>query len=146
LSMEQQKETKEKQKIPVGNGLFAMPDATGGPYLIANKCSKCGEIFFPKETLCLRCGNQKLEETALSKEGVLYTFTVVRQQPPVYKGPVPYAIGVIEFPERIRATCLLTDCDFRILKIGMKMELVIEKLHEDEAGHEVVCHKFKPIL
>ena len=146
MIMGHQMETKQRQRIPVANGLFTMPASDERSGLIANKCSKCGEIYFPTETLCLRCGNLKLEDTSLSNEGILYTFTIIRQQPPIYKGPVPYAIGIIELPEKIRFTCLLTDCDFSILNIGMKVELLIERLHEDDEGNEVVCHKFKPIL
>jgi uncharacterized OB-fold protein len=138
-------DTETRKQIPVATDLFSMPGSPEGARLLANKCPKCGEIYFPKETLCLRCGNLELQDAALSKDGVLYTFTVIRQQPPIYKGPVPYAIGVIELPEKIRATCLLTQCDFTTLKIGMKMELVIERLHDDDQGNEVVCYKFKPV-
>jgi scaffold protein (connect acetoacetyl-CoA thiolase and HMG-CoA synthase) len=139
-------ETAIKTRIPIANGFFSMPDSPGGPRLLANKCPKCREIYFPKEKVCLRCGNHELEDVPLSKEGKLHSFTVIRQQPPIYKGPVPYAIGIIEFPENVRTTCLISECNFSILKIGMSMELVVERLHDDEQGNEVVCHKFKPIV
>ena len=134
----------QKKQVPVAPGLFSMPEDGKSPHLIAAKCPKCGEIYFPKEMLCLRCGHPELDEVTMSSHGTLHTYTVIRQQPPIYKGPVPYAIGVIELPEKVRMTCLLADCDFEALKIGMKMALVVEKLHDDEQGNEVVCHKFKP--
>jgi hypothetical protein len=35
--------------------------------------------------------------------------------------------------------------DEKSLKIGMEMELIIDKLYEDEEGNEVLCWKFKPV-
>lgn len=145
MSSERQNEAKGKQGVAVAEGWFTTPTSGEEPRLIGNSCSSCGEVYFPRESLCLRCGSQELGEITLNKSGTLYSFTIIRQQPPVYKGPVPYAVGTIELPEKIRIVSLLTDCDFDALRIGMKMELVIEKLHEDEAGNDVVCYKFKPV-
>ena len=145
MSSERQNEAKGKQGVPAAEGWFTTPTSGEEPRLIGNSCSSCGEVYFPRESLCLRCGSQELGEITLNKSGTLYSFTIIRQQPPVYKGPVPYAVGTIELPEKIRIVSLLTDCDFDALRIGMKMELVIEKLHEDEAGNDVVCYKFKPV-
>jgi len=137
-------QSKEQTRIPVAAGLFSEPASGERPHLLANKCPKCSEIYFPKEMLCLRCGHPELEEMALSPTGTLHTFTVISQQPPIYKGKVPYAIGIVEMPEKVRTTSLLTDCDFSKLRIGMPMELVVERLHDDDQGNEVICHKFKP--
>jgi uncharacterized OB-fold protein len=38
----------------------------------------------------------------------------------------------------------LTGCREEDIKIGMGMELVIEKLFEDEEGREVMTWKFRP--
>jgi uncharacterized OB-fold protein len=143
MSNEDRREIKIKPKTFLGKDWFTDPDSGKDVCLRGNKCPSCGEVYFPKEFLCLRCLNQDMEEITLSHTGTLYSFTVVRQQPPVYKGPVPYAIGIIELPEGIRVTSLLTDCDFKTLEIGKKMELVVEKLHEDAEGQEVVCYKFR---
>ena len=44
-----------------------------------------------------------------------------------------------------RVETLFTDCDLEALKMGMDVELVIEKLHEDEQGNEIITYKFRPI-
>ena len=62
-----------------------------------------------------------------------------------YKGPVPYSFGWVELPEGIRVETLFTGCAPENLKIGMKVEMVLEKLHEDDEGNEIICHKFRPI-
>ncbi len=137
-------ESEGKALVPIARGWFSDFEQGDKPYLRASRCNGCGEVFFPKEDFCLRCFSQKLEEIALSQIGTLYSFTIVRQQPPIYRGPVPYALGTIELPEKIRIASLVTGCDFSDLQIGMKMELILEKLHTDDAGNDVVCYKFKP--
>ena len=68
------------------------------------------------------------------------------QKPPkYYRGQVPYAEGFVELPEGVRVETLFTGCDFNDLKVGMDVEMIIEKLHEDEEGNEIVAFKFKPV-
>jgi len=57
----------------------------------------------------------------------------------------PYGIGLIELPEGIRVMGMLTGCELDDIKIGMDVELVIEKLYQNEQGDDVVTFKFKPI-
>jgi uncharacterized OB-fold protein len=70
---------------------------------------------------------------------------VVTERPAEYKGPVPYAFGYVELPEGVRIESLFTGCDFENLEIGLCVELVLEKISEDEQGNDVVCHKFRPL-
>ena len=68
------------------------------------------------------------------------------QRPPVYyKGPVPYAFGYVELPDGVRVETLFSDGDPEALKIGMDVELVIEKLHGDDEGNEIMAYKFRPV-
>ena len=134
-------------KFPVREGLFTSPsDPDVKPQLIAGKCSDCGETIFPKPILCLNCQRENIEEVKLSGRGKIYSCTVVMQQPhPYYKGPVPYGLGFVEIPEGIRIETLFTDSDPDSLHIGMEVELVIEKLYEDEEGRELITYKFRPV-
>jgi len=137
------------KKIPVKEGLWTVPSSLDEkPQLIGSRCHLCGEVFFPKKTrgICNHCQSRNLEEIKLSRRGKIYSFTVVTQRPPeFYKGPVPYAEGFVELPEGVRVETLFTDCNFDNLKIGMDVEMVIEKLHEDENGNEVTAFKFRPV-
>ena len=82
----------------------------------------------------------------LSRTGKVYSFTVVMQRPPkYYRGPVPFAEGFVELPEGVRVETQFTDCDFNDLKVGMDVEMVIEILHKDDDGKEVVTYKFRPL-
>jgi uncharacterized OB-fold protein len=136
-----------KKKIPVREGLWTTPSSPDEkPQLLGSRCPVCGEIFFPKKDHgpCINCQSTKLEEVKLSRRGKIYSYTVVMQRPPVYyQGDVPYALGYVELPEGVRVESLLAAPDLESLRIGMDAELVIERLHDDEAGNEVMTYKFK---
>ncbi len=138
----------EEKRIPVRQGLWiGSSSANDSPRLIGSRCPQCGEIFFPKKEVefCIHCQNMGLEEIILSSRGKIYSFTVVMQRPPVYyQGEVPYAIGYVELPEGIRLETLFSAPDLESLKIGMDVELRIEKLCIDEKGNEIITYKFKP--
>lgn len=137
----------EERKVPVKEGLWTIPSSPDEkPCLIAKRCPSCGEIYFPGKPMCIHCGYKDLEQIKLGRRGRIYSVTVVMQRPPrYYQGPVPYAIGYVELPDGVRIETLFTGCDPDDLKIGMDVELVIEKLHEDEDGNEIMAYKFRPI-
>ncbi|MFC2005920.1 Zn-ribbon domain-containing OB-fold protein [Chloroflexota bacterium] len=143
-------ESASKKQIPCLEGLFTMPPEE--PRLIGNRCKSCGSIFFPKSTSCRNpyCSKtEPMEELLFGNRGKLFTFTVNHYQPPPpYHSPdpfVPYTNGWIEVPEGLTVhTMIAPGYDEKNLKIGMEMELIIDKLYEDEQGNEVVSWKFKP--
>lgn len=117
--------------------------------LKGKRCRSCGQAFLGEMLVCDKCQSQDLEDIVLSDRGKLYTYTVLRNRPPGdYKGPdpfVPFALAMVELPEGVRVLSPLTGCDVEDLKVGTDLELVIEKLYEDEEGNEVIAYKFKPI-
>ena len=136
------------KQIPIKEGLWTVPSSPGErPQLIGSRCLRCGEVFFPKKAygICNHCQSKNLEEIKLNRKGKIYSFTIVMQKPPeYYKGPVPYAEGFVELPEGVRVESLFTDCNFDDLRIGMDVEMVVEKLHVDEEGNEILAYKFRP--
>jgi uncharacterized OB-fold protein len=120
-------------------------DSPKGPVLSGSKCKSCGSVFFPKKELCTKCQKMNsMEKVPLSKKGRLATFAVSNRS---HIGlETPYAVGYIELPEKVRFFSLLTQCEpFDQLKIGMEMEMVIEKMKTDEFGYDVLVYKFRPI-
>jgi uncharacterized OB-fold protein len=134
------------KQVSIKEDLWTNPSSPDEiPQLIGSRCLVCGEVFFPKTKMCVNCQSRKLKETRLGPRGKIYSFTVVMQRPPeYYKGPVPYAVGFVELPQGVRIETLFTNCNFEDLKIGMDVEMVIEKLHEDEEGNEILTYKFRP--
>lgn len=137
------------KRIPVKEDLFTMPlSLLEQVRLKGSKCRVCREVFLGRRLTCENCASSELEEIALSKRGKLWSYTVIRARPPgVYKGPepfIPFALGLVELSEGLRIISPLTDCDVENLKIGMELELVVDKLYEDENSKEVIAFKFKP--
>lgn len=137
-----------KKGIPVKDGLFTLgQDQNEPPRILASRCPACDEIFFPRRRICQNCQTENLKPIELSSNGKIFSFTVVMKRPASnYLGPVPYAFGWVELPEGVRVETLYTGCQFEDLRIGMDVELVIETLHHDSDGREIVCHKFRPVL
>ncbi len=136
----------QKKQVPLREGLFKLPSSPAEKgYLIGSKCRKCGETFFPKRVYCAYCTEADMEELALSTKGKLHTFTISRAVPPGSIMQAPYAIAQVRLPEGALVTSVLTDCDPETLDIGMDVELVIERVMEDDEGNELMAFKFRPI-
>jgi len=139
-----------KKKIPLKEGFWKISsEADGKPQLIGSKCKSCGEVFFPKKekNWCIHCNKTDLEEITLSRKGKIVTFSVVLQQPGggFYKGDVPYSYGCVKLDDGLIIETLFSADDLDSLKVGMDVELVIEKLYQDEDGNEVETFKFQPL-
>lgn len=133
-----------KRQIPLKEGLFRLPSREREGYLIGSKCRTCGETFFPKRLYCAKCTSSGMDEVALSTRGKLESFTISRGVPPGSVMKAPYGLAQIRLPEGPLVTTVVADCDLEALGIGMDMELVLQKVMEDEQGNEVMAFKFKP--
>ena len=138
------------KQVPIKEGMLELPQSPGDRgHLIGSKCRKCGELFFIRRQICENCQSQDMETISLSSTGKLYAFSVMYYPaPPPYKPPepfVPYGAGWIELPEGLVLYSLLTENDPKKLKIGMDMELVIDKFSEDKDDNEVMVCRFRPV-
>jgi uncharacterized OB-fold protein len=89
----------------------------------------------------------------LSTTGKLWSWTIQGFPPksPPYarretpESFIPYGVGYVELPEKVLVETRLTQNKPDKLKIGMTMELVIEKFMQDAAGNDVMFFAFKPV-
>lgn len=140
--------TEKKKQVPVLSGVWTKSTSREKPSLIGSKCPYCGEIYFPRKnnSHCVHCQKDGLKDIKLSRRGKINTFTVIMQQPGggYYHGPVPYAMGIVELPEGVYIPALLKADKFDNLSVGMDVELIVEKIWEDEMM-ELIGYKFQPI-
>jgi uncharacterized protein len=136
-----------KKQINVAEGLFTIPiNVDQKPSLIGSQCLICKEVVFPAKTHCPACCSKQIEQVYINPRGKLYSFTVVYQAGPIgYKGPVPYGVVKVEMSEGLRISGYCTENNVAKLKPGMDMELIIDKLFDDENGNEIIGYKFKPV-
>ena len=116
-----------------------------GPLLMGTKCAPCDRVFFPKKQVCPECFGEELAAVPLSRQGILHTYATSVMGP---KGmDKPYLIGFIDLPEKIKLFSLITGCDLsgETLKVGMNMEMVVEKIKTGEDGNDVLGYKFRPV-
>lgn len=140
-----------KQQIPAVKGWFTMPPQE--PRLMASKCKSCGHYFFPPVTSCRNpnCTEKggPLEDVLLNNRGKLINYTVnYYPPPPPYHSPdpfVPFGVGIVKLPEGISITGQIAAGYEEGLKMGIDMEVIIEKLYEDEQGNDVLAWKFRPV-
>jgi hypothetical protein len=135
---------KPKGVVPLRDGIFRIPKSPDEkPAVIANRCPRCGEHFFPKRAICLACGQVGLEEVHLTGPGKIWTFTIARQTPPGSLIEAPYVIAQVQLPEKVIVGSVLSDCDVEAVRVGMAVELALEKVKQDEEGNDVVALKFR---
>jgi len=136
---------KQRKQLPLKEGLFKLPSAVEEGHLMGSRCRSCQTTFFPKRHLCLNCGKSDMDEVPLSRRGRLHSFTIARMTPPGSIIEAPYALGLVRLPEEVVVQSVLTQCDLDALEIDMEVELVFEKVAEDEEGSDLIAFKFRPV-
>lgn len=127
-------------RIPIREGIFR--ENAEGDALLANKCSSCGQIYFPKANFCFECFNKNMEEVALSRRGKLYSYTLSHL--PASRFQPPFYIGLIDMPEGVRIFAPLKTVEEKPFRIGMEMDLAIEQLWQ-ENDKQIIGYTFKSV-
>ena len=134
-----------KKKLPVKEGLFKLPGDGEEGYLIGSRCKKCGEYFHPKRHVCANCYSEEMEDVPLSARGKIWTFTISRYGYPYSSLKAPFIVAMVELPEGVHVTSLVTDIDIDEVKIGTEVELYFPKYGEDAEGNELWMYAFRPV-
>ncbi|MCO6006027.1 zinc ribbon domain-containing protein [Actinoallomurus purpureus] len=119
------------------------------PRLTGTRCTACGTVYFPPQTLTCRnpaCDGDELVTTPLSDRGRIWSYADARYRPPppYVSGEdfEPYAIAAVELAaERIVVLGqVVRGVGIDDLAVGMEVELVVEEL---DPGHLV--WKWRPV-
>ncbi|MBN2090979.1 Zn-ribbon domain-containing OB-fold protein [candidate division KSB1 bacterium] len=112
----------------------------------AQKCTKCGKIFFPPRLICSGCKSREFEKINLSREGKIVTFTVIRIAPSKFTDQAPYPVAIVELKEGLRICTQIADCDIEKIEIGMPVQLEFRRISEEgQAGIINYGYKAVPI-
>lgn len=123
------------------------------PHLIGTQCEACGTYFFPKQSDYCRnpnCDSTDFREVELSRTGRIWSYTNACYKPPapfVAQEPfVPYAIAAVELEKEKMVVLgqVIEGLTVEDLKVGMRMELVLETLHETDEDIKVTW-KWQPL-
>jgi len=130
-----------KPSRAIDPALFSWPCAT--PALLGGRTPN-GEYVFPYRE------SAGLERVELSRQGILWSWTVQRfepKSPPYHRSAIagefiPFALGFVELSGQIRVqTRLIGDAPYTI---GMPARLEIIPLYRDREGVEVMTYAFRP--
>ena len=120
------------------------PAGTTGA-LLGMRCRNCGIYVFGAAIFCQACSSDDLEAVELSSKGMLYSFTIVRVPPAGWPGPVPYTLGEVELPEGPHILAEVVDCAEGNLKIGLAVELALQRVQANESGRARIVYKWQPV-
>lgn len=133
------------RRVPMKGAHLRLPEDPGeAPSLEGSRCPGCGAYFYPPRHVCLACYREDLERVSLSRKGTVYTFTIGRMAPPRALVQAPYVIAQVQLPEGVIVPTVLTGVEPEEVRIGLPVELVVEKVTTDAEGNEVMAFKFRP--
>ncbi len=136
-----------KKMISIDAFLYEPPRERGeAGHLIGSRCGDCGGYVLPRKLLCPRCGGAMEVAHIPSTRGTLYSFTLNHQPMPGAVMEPPYIIAQVLLPEGFTLETVLTNsARFEALNVGAVVEMVAEKLREDDDGNDVMTFKFRPV-
>jgi uncharacterized OB-fold protein len=135
----------EPRQVTIRGAHLRLPAKPGEKAVLeGGRCPDCGDTFYPPRQICLNCYHEGLDRIALSTRGKLWTFTIARMTLPGSLVSAPYAIIQVEMPEGVVVASVMTDVDPESVRIGMPLELVVEKASVDKDGNEVMTFRFQP--
>ena len=138
-----------KEEVPFAPGFLTLPLYPREKVnLLGTKCRDCGAVLLGSREVCEACASRNVAVVPLSKEGKVWSYTIMRYVPPwpfaipnPYSPPIP--VAWVKLPEGVLFVSHI-ECSPEEIKIDMSVELVLEKGWEDEAGNDVLMYRFKP--
>jgi len=116
-----------------------------GTRLVGSECPDCRNVFFPKKRICPECFGENITDYIVSRKGTLHAYTQSFMGPPSLDKP--YVQAFVDMPEGFKLFTLLTNWEpiETTLKIGMDVEMIIDKIDVDKTGNDIIGYKFRPI-
>ncbi len=133
------------RKIAVGEGLFRIPEGTGGAIALnGSRCKKCGRYYFPRVERCGVCESKGLDSVEMGWKGRLYSYTVCYFPPPSgkYKGYFPYSVGIVALEEGILIPARLVTEKEKPIPLDADVDLCLDSWRDKE-GNEIVCYAYR---
>ena len=112
--------------------------------LEAVRCRDCETVTYPPRRLCPQCRGEAMEPTNLSRRGRVVTSTVVHVGPDDLAMQTPYAMAIVETPEKARLMVQVVDCDPH--DVLPELEVALEfRLIRTEGRAGIRCYGYKGV-
>lgn len=126
----------KENEVLIREGMLKLPSSPEErPFLIGGKCKSCGDVSFPRRHFCPKCSSET-KEFPFGSFAEVFTYTIVYQAGMGIK--TPYIVAMVNFPDindpGLAVVCRIADCPIEDIKIGMKVELIIDRVRSTFIG------------
>ena len=87
--------------------------------LTAIRCGGCGTLAVPPKEFCPACSQRQWEPVALSGEGMIASYTIIRVAPRAHAADVPYAIAAVQMKEGVSMLGRVVDVPLERITVGL---------------------------
>jgi uncharacterized OB-fold protein len=112
--------------------------------LEGSKCGQCGRVSYPSRLRCPCCHGADLEPVTLSRQGRVVTSTVIHVAPADFAMEAPYAMAIVETPEKARLMVQVVDCDPASVAPGTDVALEFRRIRR-EGRSGILCYGYKGV-
>jgi uncharacterized protein len=94
--------------------------------LLVPRCGHCGLTFWYPRGFCPECGSAEVHGIGSAGTGQVYSFTVTRHGPGLYRGQGPYVLALVELDEGVRVMTNVVGCPPESVHIGQRVHAVFD--------------------
>ena len=104
-------------------------DAAREGRLVVQECDSCRQLVHPPLSRCPHCHSVGLGWRAVSGNGTVYTYTVVRHPTHyAFAGKIPYVLAIVELAEGPRLVTALTGVPPAEVRVGLPVRAVFREV------------------
>jgi len=112
--------------------------------LEASSCKSCGIVAYPRRNVCPKCRTTELETKMLTHGGKVVTSTVIHVAPTDLAMEAPYAMAIVETPEKARLMVQVVDTEPGDVQPGMEVRLEFRRIRKEGASG-ILCYGYKAV-
>ncbi|HZU69630.1 MAG TPA: Zn-ribbon domain-containing OB-fold protein [Ktedonobacteraceae bacterium] len=110
--------------------------------LLLQYCLQCQSYQFYPRLYCMHCGSTTLKWKEASGRGVVYSYTIIRQnKSPEFVNDTPYNLAIIQLEEGPRMLSNIVDIDLADLRVDLPVTVVFDPVSETMS-----LPRFRPLL
>jgi uncharacterized protein len=117
----------------------------GAPYLVANRSTESGALYFDRRNADARSGRPGFERHRVSDTGAVRTFTIVHRAAPGVTTPYVSVVVDLDGGGVVKANLINCEPDPEHVKFGMKVRLTTYVAGVDDEGTEAIAFAYEPV-
>ena len=80
--------------------------------IVGNKCSECGEEYFPPVNICRKCHSINLKDKQMPRNGTLISYTIQKENLPGFEDQEPMIFGIVKLENGVKIIAQLVDVPY----------------------------------